>query len=236
MMVLDQPLPYPASPGEAREAMERTHRWAERCRGAWSRGGSSLWGIVQGGFDVGLRSESASALGALDFPGYAIGGLSLGEPGGGSDPLLRTCTAILPPDRPRYLMGVGTEREMLEGIAAGVDLFDCVWPTRLARTGAAVVGAGRVNLRAGAHAAAPGPVEEGCECPACRRHSRAQLHHLLRRGELLGYRLLTLHNLHHTLELARGARRAVLAGRFREFVETRLSPSAGPGRSPARPI
>lgn len=236
MMVLDQPVPYPATPSQTRAAMERTYRWAERCRGAWSRDASSLWGIVQGGFDVGLRSQSAAALVGLDFPGYAIGGLSLGEPGGGSDPLLRACTAILPADRPRYLMGVGTEREMLEAIAAGVDLFDCVWPTRLARTGAAVVGAGRVNLRAGVHAAAPGPVEEGCDCPACRRHSRGQLHHLLRRGELLGYRLLTLHNLHHTLDLARQARRAVLEGRFAEFVEARLGTSPGPGRSQARPI
>jgi queuine tRNA-ribosyltransferase len=236
MMVLDQPLSYPATKAQTREAMERTHRWAKRCRAAWSRGPSSLWGIVQGGFDAGLRVESASALSALDFPGYAIGGLSLGEPGGGSGPLLRACTATLPADRPRYLMGVGTEREMLEAIAVGVDLFDCVWPTRLARTGAAVVGAGRVNLLASVHAAAPGPVEAGCACPACSRHSRAQLHHLLRRGELLGYRLLTLHNLHHTLELARQARRALLEGRFAEFVEARLGPSNGPGRSPARPI
>jgi queuine tRNA-ribosyltransferase len=226
MMVLDQPVGFPASHQETAAATRRTHDWAARCHAVWPQSGSELWGIVQGGFDLALRRESAHALREMDFPGYAIGGLSLGEPRGATGECLDACTTGLPVNRPRYLMGVGTEREMLEAIAAGVDLFDCVWPTRLARTGAAVVGAGRVNLLSSRHAADPGPLEAGCACPACARHTRAQLHHLLRRGELLGYRLLTLHNLHHTLELARGARRALLDGAFDEFVNARLG---GPG-------
>ncbi|HEV1998076.1 MAG TPA: tRNA guanosine(34) transglycosylase Tgt, partial [Candidatus Dormibacteraeota bacterium] len=236
MMVLDQPVGFPASPGQTAAATWRTHRWAARAREAWSRGPTELWGIVQGGFDLGLRRESALALRALDFPGYAIGGLSLGEPSEASGECLRVCTELLPVDRPRYLMGVGTEREMLAAIAVGVDLFDCVWPTRLARTGAALVGAGRINLVSSPFAHDFRPLEEGCGCPACVRHTRAQVRHLLRRGELLGYRLLTMHNLHHTLELARRARAAVLAGRFEEFARSRLAASAGPGRGEGSPI
>jgi queuine tRNA-ribosyltransferase len=236
MMALDQPVGYPAPAEETAAATHRTHRWAERCRQAWSQGSSALWGIVQGGFDLGLRRESTAVLRGMDFPGYAIGGLSLGEPGAATHECLEVCTAGLPEDRPRYLMGVGTEREMLRAIAVGVDLFDCVWPTRLARTGAAVVGPGRVNLLSSRHAADPAPIEVGCGCPACARHTRAQVHHLLRRGELLGFRLLTLHNLHHTLELARGARAAVLEGTFAEFVEARLGTPAPSHDSQARPI
>jgi len=231
MMALDQPLDYPAESADARSAMERTHRWAARCRDAWSRGATELWGIVQGGFDGQLREESAKALTVLDLPGYAIGGLSLGEPGEDSNALLRACTEVLPPDRPRYLMGVGTEREMLAAIGVGVDLFDCVWPTRLARTGSALFGPGRINLVSSRFARDFGPLERGCGCPACSRHSRAEVRHLLRRGELLGYRLLTIHNLHHTLELVREARGAVLEGRFEPFAETRLGDSPALGQA-----
>ena len=236
MMVLDQPVGFPAGPGETAEATRRTHRWAARCRRAWSHGPSQLWGIVQGGFDLDLRRESCAALAALDFPGYAIGGLSLGEPADATGECLRQCTGLLPVDRPRYLMGVGTERELLAAIALGVDLFDCVWPTRLARTGAALVGPGRINLVSSRYAADFGPLEPGCECATCRRHGRAQVHHLLRRGELLGYRLLTIHNLHHTLELARGARRAVLDGRFAQFAAGRLGAEEPGGAAQGRPI
>jgi queuine tRNA-ribosyltransferase len=236
MMVLDQPVGFPATAEETAAATMRTHRWAARCRDVWSHGPSELWGIVQGGFDRGLREQSTAALGELDFPGYAIGGLSLGEPGDAMVRCLEVCTAGLPVDRPRYLMGVGTEREMLTAIGAGVALFDCVWPTRLARTGAALVGAGRVNLFSSPYAADFCPLEVGCACPACARHSRAHVRHLLRRGELLGYRLLTMHNLHHTLELARGARRAVLEDRFAEFAQSRLEAPASAGRPQVGPI
>lgn len=236
MMALDQPVRFGVSPREAAEATHRTHRWAERSRDAWSRGPAELWGIVQGGFDVTLRRQSAAWISALDLPGYAVGGLSLGEPGGVSAPLLSACTEVLPADRPRYLMGVGTEREMLAAIALGIDLFDCVWPTRLARTGAGLVGAGRINLMSGSFAGDSRPVEPGCGCVACARHSRALLRHLLRRGELLGYRLLTIHNLHHTLQLARDARAAVLEGTFDALVESRRAAVAAAGSPQGRPI
>jgi queuine tRNA-ribosyltransferase len=236
MMVLDQPIGYPATIEATRSATDRTHRWARRCLDAWSRGPTQLWGIVQGGFDPALREQSTALLAGLDFPGYAIGGLSMGEPGREADPLLRLCTVALPPDRPRYLMGVGSEREMLAAIAAGVDLFDCVWPTRLARTGAALVGPGRINLVGGAHVADFAPIEEGCDCVACARHSRAHVRHLVRRGELLGYRLLTIHNLHHTLELARKARQAILEGHFEAFRGDRLHAAPAMGAPQVRPI
>ena len=236
MMVLDEPVPYGTGRLRAEEAMDRTHRWAVRCRDAWTRGPTQLWGIVQGGFEAELRRKSATVLAELDLPGYAIGGLSLGEPGESSTPLLATCTEILRRDRPRYLMGVGTEREMLAAIGVGVDLFDCVWPTRLARTGAALVGPGRINLLSRRFSADASPLESGCECGTCRRHTRAQVRHLLRRGELLGYRLLTIHNLHHTLELARGARAAILDGRFDAFAHGRLVAAGAEGTGAGRPI
>lgn len=217
MMALDQPVGYPASTSHAALATERTHRWAERCLTTWSRGPSELFGIVQGGFDPGLRRQSAQTTDAMGFPGHAIGGLSLGEPAELAGELLPAVTAELAVDKPRYLMGVGSEPEMLRAIAQGVDLFDCVWPTRLARTGSALVGGGRINIANAAHTETRAPIEEGCGCLACSGHSRAQLRYLFLRGELLGYRLLTIHNLHHTLEMTRLARGAILAGKFDEF-------------------
>ena len=223
MMVLDEPVPYPAGRAAAVAAMERTHRWAERCLAAWSRGATELFGIVQGGFEADLRRESAQATRALGFPGYGIGGLSLGEPGHVAAELLPVVTAELEVDKPRYLMGVGSEPEMLAAIGAGVDLFDCVWPTRLARTGAALVGPGRINLHNQAFALDAAPIEAGCTCMACTRHTRAQLRYLCRRGELLGHRLLTIHNLHHTLELVRLAGDAARDGSFAAFAAARLA-------------
>ncbi len=222
MMALDHPVGYPAAPGAAEAATERTHRWAERCRAAWSRGPTELFGIVQGGFDPELRRQSARAIDAMGFPGNAIGGLSLGEPAGLGRALAVVVNQELAADKPRYLMGVGSEPELLDAIAAGVDLFDCVWPTRLARTGSALVGPDRLNISNAAYTEDPGPLEEGCACAACRSHSRAQLRYLFLRGELLGYRLLTIHNLHHTLELTRLARVAILAGEFAQFQSARI--------------
>lgn len=222
MMALDHPVGYPASTSETAVATERTHRWAERCRKAWSRGPTELFGIVQGGFDPGLRLESARVTDAMGFPGHAIGGLSLGEPVALADELLPVVTRELAIDKPRYLMGVGSEPEMLRAVALGVDLFDCVWPTRLARTGSALVGAGRINIANAVHADTRAPLEGECGCLACTGHSRAQLRYLFLRGELLGYRLLTIHNLHHTLEMTRLARAAILAGEFDEFQSRRV--------------
>ncbi len=222
MMALDHPVPYPASSHAAEVATERTHRWAERCLQAWSRGASELFGIVQGGFDGELRRHSARTISDMGFPGHAIGGLSLGEPPELGRRLTAVVNAELAVDRPRYLMGVGSEPELLDAIATGVDLFDCVWPTRLARTGAALVGPGRLNITNAAHAEEPGPLEDGCACPACGAHSRAQLRYMFMRGELLAYRLLTIHNLHHTIQLTRLARAAILRGEFDQFRAARL--------------
>jgi queuine tRNA-ribosyltransferase len=221
MMALDHPVAYHAAAG-AEAATERTHRWAERCLASWKRGRSELFGIVQGGFDPELRRQSAQKIEAMGFPGHAIGGLSLGEPGDLSRDLVRVVTGELAADKPRYLMGVGSEPEMLDAMAAGVDLFDCVWPTRLARTGSALVGAGRVNITNAAYADDQGPLEEQCPCLACSGHSRAQLRYLFLRGELLGYRLLTIHNLHHTVEMTRLARAAILSGEFEAFKSGRI--------------
>jgi queuine tRNA-ribosyltransferase len=226
MMALDQPLYFTATAEAARSATERTHRWAERCLGAWRRGRSELFGIVQGGFDGDARAASAAAIRALGFPGYGIGGLSLGEDPRLSLELTLAVNAVLEPDKPRYLMGVGSEPEVLRAIGAGVDMFDCVWPTRLARTGAILAGAGRVNIRGQALADEHGPLEAGCGCIACVRHSRAQVRYLFMRGELLGHRLLTIHNLHHLLDLLRQARLAILAGGYADFVRSRLGPAA----------
>jgi queuine tRNA-ribosyltransferase len=222
MMALDHPVGYPAEPGAAEVATERTHVWAERCRAAWSQGVSELFGIVQGGFDPALRRKSAVAIEGLDFPGNAIGGLILGEPAGMGRELTALVNLELAEAKPRYLMGVGSEPELLDAIAVGVDLFDCVWPTRLARTGSALVGAGRLNITNAAFVEDPGPLEDGCACAACAGHSRAQVRYLFLRGELLGYRLLTIHNLHHTIELTRLARAAILAGEFGEFQSARI--------------
>jgi queuine tRNA-ribosyltransferase len=223
MMPLDHPVRYPAAPGAANAATERTHRWAARCHEAWSGGPTELFGIVQGGFDPELRRQSARAIDAMDFAGNAIGGLSLGEPASLGRDLAMVVNRDLAVDKPRYLMGVGSEPELLDAIAAGVDLFDCVWPTRLARTGSALVGPGRISISNAAHSEDPSPLEPGCACAACRRHSRAQLRYLFLRGELLGYRLLTIHNLHHTLELTRLARAAILAGEFAQFQTARIN-------------
>ena len=227
MMALDQPVPYGSTAAETEAATARTHRWAERCLTAWGRGPVELFGIVQGGFDPVLRRQSAAIVGGMGFPGHAIGGLSLGERPGTSDSLTRVVNAILAPDRPRYLMGVGSEPELLAGIAAGVDMFDCVWPTRLARTGSVLVGAGRLNLRAAASADNFGPIEPGCTCPTCTGHTRSQLRYLFQRGELLAHRLATIHNLHHLLELMRQARTAILAGAFEDFRASRLAAPVG---------
>jgi queuine tRNA-ribosyltransferase len=222
-MTLDQPVLYPVSMESARNATERTHRWAARCIQAWTRGATELFGIVQGGFDLQLRQESARVINAMGFPGYGIGGLSLGEPVGLGHELLLSTTEALDVDKPRYLMGVGSEPELLRAIGAGVDLFDCVWPTRLARTGTVLVGSGRINLRSASFAAQAAPIEPDCGCPACTGYSRAALRLMHLRGSLLGHRLCTLHNLQHTLDLVRRARAAILDRRFDEFAAERVA-------------
>ena len=217
-MVLDECTPYPASEAEAAESMRRSLRWAERSRAAFEpRLGHALFGIVQGGIYADLRAESAAGLVALGFDGYAIGGLSVGE---GQELMLETfagTAARLPADRPRYLMGVGKPDDLVAAVARGIDMFDCVLPTRSGRTGQAFTRRGAVNLRNARHADDPRPLDEGCGCPTCAAYGRAYLQHLVRADEILGAVLLSWHNLHYYQSLMADMRAAVIAGRFADF-------------------
>lgn len=221
-MVLDE-CAEPRDYDYARQALRRTHLWAERCLRAHRRPDQALFGIVQGGVFAELRAESARTLVALDFPGYAIGGLSVGE---SKVEMLRTLDEVLPhlpTAKPRYLMGVGSPEDLIEGVARGVDLFDCVLPTRLARNGAVFAPEGRLNLRNAIHREDPRPIQEDCTCYTCQHFSRAYLRHLIMAGEMLAARLNTLHNIHFLLELMRGARRAILEGHYSDYREQTLT-------------
>jgi queuine tRNA-ribosyltransferase len=222
IMCLDECAP-PLDRAYNEEALERTHLWAVRCRQAQTRSDQALFGIVQGGAFEDLRRESAAFLVNLDFPGYAIGGLSVGESKEQMYRMLDVTVPLLPYDKPRYLMGVGAPEDILEAVARGVDLFDCVLPTRLGRNGAALTSQGRLNLRNAQYSADPAPLEEGCECYACRNFSRAYIRHLVKANEILGLRLLTLHNLHFLLQLMRDVRQAIQSGTFAALREQFLS-------------
>jgi queuine tRNA-ribosyltransferase len=202
-------------------ALERTHAWAARCRNAHTRSDQALFGIVQGGVFADLRERSARFLLDLEFDGYAVGGLSVGESKEQLHAVLDLLDSALPTDQPRYLMGVGAPEDLIEGIARGVDMFDCVLPTRLARNGGVLTRAGRLNLRNACFADDPAPPEAGCACYTCAHFSRAYLRHLVQANEILACHLLTLHNLHLLLTIARQARQAILEGRFQEYREAR---------------
>ena len=199
------------------QALERTHKWAERCQAAHTRGDQALFGIVQGGVFPDLRERSARFLTDLGFDGYAIGGLSVGETKGEMHAVLDLLDGLLPADRPRYLMGVGTPEDLVECVARGVDMFDCVLPTRMGRNGGALTRTGRLNLRNARFADDPAPLEEDCTCYTCTHFSRAYLRHLVLAKEILGHHLLTLHNVHLMLTIARELREAVLQDRFEEY-------------------
>ncbi|HEX6852069.1 MAG TPA: tRNA guanosine(34) transglycosylase Tgt [Candidatus Polarisedimenticolaceae bacterium] len=217
-MALDE-CPALPSPREAiAAAVDRTTRWARRCREAW-RGDGVLFGIVQGGPHVDLRERSATELRALDFPGYAIGGVSVGEPPEAIAHAARTSAAMLPEDRPRYLMGVGRPEDLVEAVASGIDLFDCVMPTRNARNGQLFTSEGKVNIKNEAYRTDPRPLDPSCACDTCRHYSRAYLRHLFVSKEILASRLNTLHNLTYYLGLMDAVRRAIEAGRFEAFRE-----------------
>jgi queuine tRNA-ribosyltransferase len=201
----------------AERALAHTHAWAERCRRAHVRTDQALFGIVQGGAFPDLREQSARALTALDFPGYAIGGLSVGESRAQRTAILGQLDDQLPRDKARYLMGVGDPADFFEAVANGVDLFDCVLPTRLARHGAALTRAGRVNLLNARWAEETRPIEDGCACYACRHFSLAYVRHLFKAGEILGLHLASVHNLHFLLSLMREIRGAIIAGRFAQL-------------------
>ena len=218
-MVLDVCPPLPSPPRTIRLAVERTAAWAERAKEAHTphrhEGGTqALFGIVQGGVDPTLRAESAQRTVAIDFDGYGIGGLSVGETREEMLPALAAATTHLPTDRPRYLMGVGDPVGLVEGIAAGVDMFDCVLPTRFARHGTILTDGGRLNLRNAVHQRSAEPLDPTCGCPVCARWSRGYLRHLLSVGEPTAWRLLTIHNVHWLLALVGRTRAAIIDGRF----------------------
>jgi queuine tRNA-ribosyltransferase len=196
------------------QATARTHAWAARCRASQRRTDQALFGIVQGGVFPDLREQSAHLITSLDFPGHAIGGLSVGESKEQTYATLDLLNDVLPKDKPRYLMGVGTPQDFFEAVARGVDMFDCVLPTRLARHGAALYKGQRLNLRNAQYAADESPIEEGCGCYTCQTFSRAYLRHLLAADEILGLHLLSLHNLHSLLDLMRRIRASILDGTF----------------------
>ena len=197
-------------------AVERTHRWAERCRRAHSREDQALFGIVQGGVFADLRRQSADCLVGLDFPGYAVGGLSVGESKEDMHAMLEATLPRLPQHKPRYLMGVGSPEDLWECVARGVDMFDCVLPTRVARNGAAFTPDGRLNLRNAAYVDDPRPLLEGCDCPTCHCFSRAYLRHLVQANEILGHRLVTLHNLRFFIRTMEEMRRSIARGEFEQ--------------------
>ena len=222
-MQLDECIEYPAEPGEAERAMLLSLRWAERSQRAFERlgnGAQALFGIVQGGVFPDLRRRSADGLVAMDFPGYAVGGLAVGE---GHDVMLRTLEDTLPrlpADRPRYLMGVGTPHDLIEAVARGIDMFDCVMPTRNGRHGLAFTWDGKVNLRNARHADDPRPLDAGSSCPAARDYSRAYLHHLVKSGEYLGSMLLSWANTAFYQDLMAAMRGAIAERRFAQWAAT----------------
>jgi queuine tRNA-ribosyltransferase len=216
-MVLDECLAYPSTEEEARLSMERTTRWAARAQAAHRRSDQVQFGIVQGGMYPQLREESARQLTALDFPGYGIGGLSVGEPKDLFYAMMEVSVPALPRQKPRYLMGVGAPEDLFAGVSAGVDMFDCVLQTRLGRNGALFTRGGRINIRNARFREDIGPVDPWCDCYTCANFSLAYLHHLFRAEELLGYRLASLHNVRWTLKLMEATRSSLREGRFADF-------------------
>ncbi len=219
-MAFDECAPHPADRGYVRQAMDRTHRWAKRCRDHWStadRGGRLLFGIVQGGAHLDLRSESVAAIRDLDFPGVAIGGVSVGEPKQEMEAVVRHTAPLLPDDRPRYLMGVGTPEDILNAVTEGVDMFDCVLPTRLGRNGTAYTSRGRIQVKGLRYAEETGPLDPTCDGWCCREHSAAYVRHLYRANEILASRVITYHNLWFYARLMRDIRSAIEADRMLEF-------------------
>lgn len=220
-MVLDHVVGLPSEPAVVRDATERTVRWAQRCRDASRRDNQAVFAIVQGGLDPGARIWCAERLAELDFPGYAIGGLSVGESPGEMYHTLEATVPAMPEDRPRYLMGVGRPVDLLEAIHRGVDLFDCVMPTRNGRNAMAFTDRGSLRLRNLQYERDERPIEEGCPCVACRR-SRGYIRHLFMAGEMLGPILLSIHNLTYYQRLLAGAREAISSGCFGEYRAARL--------------
>jgi queuine tRNA-ribosyltransferase len=252
IMQFDECTPYPATPDEARKSMELSARWAARCKTqhlAWTAEAAppppdgtplpeagprgALFGIVQGGMHVDLRAESLQRLTEIGFDGYAVGGLSVGEPEPERLKVLDAIGPTLPANHPHYLMGVGTPRDLVQAVGRGIDLFDCVMPTRNARNGHLFTSEGVIKLRNARHRNDPGPLDPACDCETCTHYSRAYLHHLDRCDEILGARLNTIHNLHYYLNLMKRIRVAIEAGHFAAFSAAFLAGPEGQSRRAA---
>lgn len=220
IMAFDECAPYSADKEYVRSAVERTTRWLARCKEAWKTPDTqALFGIMQGGMHRDLREQSAGEIVAMDLPGYAIGGLSVGEPKELMCEVLDYCVDLLPEDKPRYLMGVGTPDYLFEGVERGVDMFDCVLPTRIARNGTALTSGGQINIKNAKYERDYSPLDSDCDCYTCRNYSRAYLRHLFKSGEIMSSMLLTEHNLHFLVNTMRGIREAIEEDRFKEHKE-----------------
>ncbi len=223
IMVLDECPTYTAAFGKVEEAMERTHKWAKRCQKAHTRHDQTLFAIVQGGLFPELRRRSANFLASLDFGGYAIGGLSLGESKAVTQEIVEETVALLPTDKPRHLMGVGSPEDIVDSVAKGIDIFDSALPTQVARKGALYTWQGRLNIRNAVYSNMDAPVDPDCDCYTCRHFSAAYLHHLFRCQELLSYRLNTIHNLSFISELMKKIRDSIINETFDAFRESFLA-------------
>ena len=223
IMVLDECPPYTDAFEKVKQAMERTHEWAERCQRVQTRSDQALFAIVQGGVFPELRRKSASFLTSLGFPGYAIGGLSLGEPKAMTHAIVEETVALLPANKPRYLMGVGSPEDIVRCVTMGIDIFDSSLPTQVARRGAFLTWHGRYNIRNSAYSQMEDPIDPDCDCYTCRNFSAAYLHHLFRCEELLAYRLATIHNLSFMNAFMNRIRDTIIDGTFNSFKDNFLA-------------
>lgn len=217
IMAFDECPPYPATPEYMKNSIERTLRWLERCLKAKTRPDQALFAIAQGGVDAQMRRMSAEATVPFSTPGFAIGGLAVGEPKEGMYPAIELSTRLLPEHKPRYLMGVGHPEDLVASVALGVDMFDCVYPTRTGRFGYALTPEGRLNLKLSRHLDDPNPIDPECDCYACQNYSRAYLSHLVRAEEMLAGRMISLHNLRYLHRIIEGARAAIQENNYGEF-------------------
>ncbi|MGB8954290.1 MAG: tRNA guanosine(34) transglycosylase Tgt [Tumebacillaceae bacterium] len=218
IMAFDECPPFPADRQYLKDSLERTTRWAKRCKEAHARPhDQALFGIIQGGMDKELRKQSAEELIELDFPGYAVGGLSVGEPKDIMNEVLEFTTPLMPKDKPRYLMGVGSPDDLFEGVIRGIDMFDCVLPTRIARNGTCMTSVGKVVIRNATYAKDFGPLDPNCDCYTCRNYSRAYIRHLIKCDEVFGIRLTTIHNLHFLVQTMENIRKAIEEDRLMEY-------------------
>jgi len=219
VMIFDECTPYPATHKESQESMELSLRWAQRSKDAHAGNSNALFGIIQGGMYEDLREVSVAGLTAIDFDGYAIGGLSVGEPKEDMIRILDHTAPLIPDNKPRYLMGVGKPEDLVEGVRRGIDMFDCVMPTRNARNGHLFINTGVIKIRNASHKTDTGPLDSTCDCYTCKNYSRAYLHHLDKCKEILGSQLNTLHNLHFYQKVMQGLRDAIEQGKLDAFVE-----------------